>query len=595
MSIPVLPQHDPSAVERRTRLAAQRNAIGYNYELFRGLAMANAVPKEDEPHAHWFVIVAEALAKIALNAEKVQGKLSSLHPSHPGNSELLMAIKSAEKGGMHVVFDALAALAEGDYDKGRASTFDDFSALFATIPMPSKAKTFRDDLEFARMRIAGPNPMMLTRLGKMPDHFPVTEAHVARAMQVYRSTGMDASNLTLEGALATGRAFLTDYVALDGAISGSWKGTKKFIYAPLVLFMTIGVERALVPVAIQCAQKPSADAPILTPADGVRWQMAKTAANVAEGNLHQAVFHLGRTHLVLEPMILAARRNLSSNHPVARLLAPHFEGTLYINDAANTKLMGPGGGVEAVMALPIEVSRSAAEQAARDWSFTGSMLHADLAARGVDSSETLASYAYRDDALLVHGAIREWVESFVRTYYVDDASVRDDVELQGMFAEMSARDGGRLKDVPQLRTVGDLVSALTHIIFTGSAQHAAVNFPQLQEMSFAPGFPLAGYAPSSAKEDSTEADWLAMLPPLGLAHYQSTLGVLLGSVRYTTLGHYSYEPIISPFAGDSRLDPHVRAFRRRLEEVETLITQRNTSRVPYLFLLPSLIPQSTNI
>lgn len=594
MTIPVLPSHDPELAARQARIAAARTSLAYNYNRFTGVGLASAVPKEDAPHAGWFALVADVLVKIAINAGEVQGKLSRLHPDHPHSSVLLEVIRSAEKGGMHAVFDELATLAEGGEDKGTASALKDFDALFASSPLPTKATRFQFDSEFARMRVAGPNPMMLKRVTRLPENFAVTSADVRRALAHYEGLKLDVQGGELENALAEGRAFVTDYAALDGAAAGNWKGAQKFVYAPLALFVTAGADRILYPVAIQCAQKPGLDAPILTPADGYRWMMAKTVVQVADGNLHQSVFHLGRTHLVLESAVLAARRSLATNHPVSRLLEPHFEGTLYINDAADTKLTGPGGGVEAVMTVKIDVARAAAEAAARDWSFTGSMLRTELASRGVDDTDALPDYAFRDDALLIFDAIHDWVESFVRVYYKDAAAVRGDVELQAMFREMAASDGGRLRDVPAIHDIKSLTTALTHIIFTASAQHAAVNFPQLQEMSYAPGFPLGGYAPPPGA-NATERDWLAMLPPIGLAHYQSTLGIMLGSVRYTELGAYPHEPIIKPFAGDGRLHDHLAGFQSRLKAIESLIAQRNLSRVPYTFLMPSQIPQSINI
>ena len=148
--------------------------------------------------------------------------------------------------------------------------------------------------------------------------------------------------------------------------------------------------------------------------------------------------------------------------------------------------------------------------------------------------------------------------------------------------------------MPSLATVNDVDNALPHVIFTASAQHAVVNFAQLQEMSYAPAYPLSGYAPAPSDKEATEQDWFAMLPPLGLAHYQSTLGVMLGSVRHTMLGHYPHDTF-RPFANDDRLTPFVAGLKTRLEHVETVIRLRNQSREPYMFLMPSLIPQSINI
>ena len=57
------------------------------------------------------------------------------------------------------------------------------------------------------------------------------------------------------------------------------------------------------------------------------WDKAKTAVQAADGNYHEAVSHLGQTHLVVEAFVMATENQLSG-HPVAKLLQPHFEGTL---------------------------------------------------------------------------------------------------------------------------------------------------------------------------------------------------------------------------------------------------------------------------
>lgn len=42
--------------------------------------------------------------------------------------------------------------------------------------------------------------------------------------------------------------------------------------------------------------------------------------------------HLAQTHLVSEAFCLATQRTLAPSHPLHVLLAPHFEGTLFINE-----------------------------------------------------------------------------------------------------------------------------------------------------------------------------------------------------------------------------------------------------------------------
>ena len=41
---------------------------------------------------------------------------------------------------------------------GPASSLEDYDQLFQFIPVPAASRNFRDDSEFAAMRVAGPNP-----------------------------------------------------------------------------------------------------------------------------------------------------------------------------------------------------------------------------------------------------------------------------------------------------------------------------------------------------------------------------------------------------------------------------------------------------
>ena len=98
------------------------------------------------------------------------------------------------------------------------------------------------------------------------------------------------------------------------------------------------------------------------------------------------------------------------------------------------------------------------------------------------------------------------------------------------------------------------------------------------------------HAPApTTKTGATEADYLAMLPPLDMAELQLELGYLLGSVHYTQLGEY----------GDQFTDPKVKAplerFQDRVEDIGDAIADRNTRRAPYEHLVPTGIPQSINI
>jgi arachidonate 15-lipoxygenase len=186
------------------------------------------------------------------------------------------------------------------------------------------------------------------------------------------------------------------------------------------------------------------------------------------------------------------------------------------------------------------------------------------------------------------------VTAYVRIYYPNDADLQQDHELQNWVREVAAQEGGRINGLPsdgKLAGVDDLINLLTLVIFTCSVQHAAVNFPQYDLMSYVPMMPLASYAQApTAKNGATEADYLAMLPPLDMAELQVELGFMLGSVYYTQLGQYDEDQFRDP-----RLVEPLAAFKKRIAAIGEVIAERNQLRRPYQFLTPAGIPQSINI
>ncbi|MET0404967.1 MAG: lipoxygenase family protein, partial [Cystobacter sp.] len=476
---------------------------------------------------------------------------------------------------------------------GEAPSLAAFTKPFSLLLLPSVASNYDTDLLFARMRLAGPNPLVIQRIEAPDPRFPVTDAQYRAAMG-----GADDS---LPRAGAEGRLYLADYAVFDGLATGTTSGGKKYIEAPLALFAVPpegAADRRLRPVAIQLSQK--AGAPIFTPGDGTSWLLARLHVQVADGNYHELISHLGLTHLVLEEFAMATPRQLSTQHPLYLLLTPHFQGTLSINDGAESSLIAPGGPVDLLLSVEIGASTRVCVEAVAGHRINQSFLPRALALRGVDDPSKLPDYPYRDDALLLWNDIHAWVGDYLSLYYEDDAAVRADYELQNWVQELGSPSVGKLRDLGEqdgsIQTRAYLVDLVTYVIFTASAQHAAVNFPQRTIMSFTPAMPLAAYAPApSIVEPLLPASTqLAHLPPLQMALLQQIVGIGLGNIYFTRLGAYDAYLRESWFQ-DPRVGSLLGVFQERLGRTEREIGRRNLSRIPYDTLLPSSIPQSINI
>lgn len=584
-----------------------------------GVPLAVKVPLSDEPSLPWLLDVAKVGLKIVENA---------------------LAIRRAQRGGAESVGDA-AALAELDGLKEEIATLErvhgerrdasvleeaagvalherrrgrvkeiheilrrraevsglqlhetlaSYEALFQTIPLPAIAHTFMEDSTFAELRVAGENPMLITSISALPANFPLSAEAYAEV------TGGD----DLARALAAKRVFLLDYVSLTDIIPGSYQGLQKYTWSPIALFYRPDGGGSLAPVAIQCGQDP-AKHPLFTPSRAGRswgWEMAKAVVQIADINYHELYAHLGRTHLFVEAFCVATHRQLAEVHPLSVLLLPHFEGTLFINNSAATGLIAPGGPIDTIFGGSITSIEKASARDRLRYNFTAAMLENDLEARGVADASVLPDYPYRDDARLVWGAIHDWVSAYLNIYYANDAAVTGDTELAAWLAELSGQ--GLVQGVPAVSDRQTLADVVTMMIFTASAQHAAVNYPQAPLMSFPPAATGGGWGPGPDVVTPTEAAWAALFPPMSVAQQQMQLLQLLGGTWYTKLGEYRTNDVLDrPWFEDPRVTAAggpLDRFRAALSGIEDAINIRNQSRkVAYTFLLPSLIPQSINI
>ncbi|WP_445245001.1 lipoxygenase family protein [Microcoleus sp. OTE_8_concoct_300] len=486
-----------------------------------------------------------------------------------------------------------------DFSTARFQDFaslESYNSLFVDIPLPQISKRFQEDLIFAYMRVAGPNPLMLQQLSERDQPLQVTNEKYQQIIERFKFAD------SLEAALQEGRLYKADYSMLKNMAQGSFPhNVKKYPGAPLALFAVPPVNsssRSLIPVAIQCQQPSvSENPPVFTPLDGDNWMVAKTIVNMADSNYHELVSHLGRTHLFVEPFVLATKRKLPANHKLRILLEPHFEGTILINYGAHKSLIAPGGQVDKLLASTIEDDQVLAIEGAKSYlhSFNDVMFPKTLTSHGVSDSDQLPEYPYRDDGLLIWDAIKTWVSAYLSIYYTSDQQLLKDKDLQNWAQELVSDQGGRLKnfgedDLGGIKTLGYLIDAVSSVIFTASAQHAAVNFPQSELMSYAPAFPLALYSPAPTSSEE-QGNFMSMLPSVDRAQTQIEVLGLLGSVYYTKLGQYN-----KGHFKDAKVMSYLGQFQNQLRDIEVEISKKNFSRLmPYKFLLPSQIPQSINI
>ncbi|MDB4966847.1 MAG: Arachidonate 15-lipoxygenase [Myxococcales bacterium] len=465
------------------------------------------------------------------------------------------------------------------------------------LPPPAEVQNYRRDCAFARNRIDGPNPLLLQRVidaAWLAAHLPISDEQFKSVMGPER---------TLADELRDGNLFAADYTLLEQSllpplpIKRDTRWREKYMPAPVALFcQRPGVDPfcSLVPVAILIDQNGARDPnPLYLRGAGDAWELAKTYVEIAEFNLQAMSSHLYRHHYLAEPFSVSAHRQLSPNHPLYVLLEPHLAYTLAVNSAAFDLMKKAGSVFDEIYAGELSETRQIMITSYNSWTVRQQAFDADIGARGV--AEVPAEFPWRDDSRLWLAPIRRFVDSYVRLWYRDDEAVRRDWELQAFVNELQADDGGRLRGLlatPRLDTLDALIELLAQFLFTTGPGHAAVHYPQSDYFTYIPAFPGAAYLPPPENgEPITQERLIATLPPFpqGADQFQNNQ---IANYRYDRFGDYSAYSLSRVKAAA----PAIAQLQRDLEEIERTISERNSRRArPYLYVLPSLVPNSINI
>ena len=579
-----LPQYEKEMAARKQALTTRQSEYRYMHQM--GLPIAEKFYTRDSGGLSWLRKILVAMYKSRSNLEaylKASGK--EFEKPLPQSSIQELAGYLRTKNVVELLNYHITDLGRVKDSDGIAKSIDEYKAIFQKEPLPAIAEVFQEDWVFGRAYVAGPNPMVLRRLEAPLKHCKINDDHLRKSPHF--------ANDSLYAMISDGRAYYVDYSFLDGMEPGKHFDRTKNIGPPIVFLGVPKTQKSLMPIAIQMGQNPD-KYPIFTPVDQWAWQMAKLFVQGCDGTYQEVISHLAHTHLLIEPFAIATRRCLAENHPLYLLLDPHFEGTLPINSLAFKKLILPGQAVDRLVSAEIQSVYGLLQRERLNFSFKERLVPEELKRRGVDDATCLPDHPYRDDAHAVWDVIRKWVSDYLEYYYKLDEDIVKDAELAAWCTELSDPNQGAIKDLGDkgmIRTRKDLIDTVTLVIFTGSAQHAAVNFAQRTDMAFCPAYPLASFHTPPVDLSATEEDYLKMLPPLDLALRAEQALVFLGSVQHGLLGYYGVN-----YFKDQAVVRRMVSFQLELASLDLRIGERNQQLpLPYVHLQPRRIPKSINI
>ncbi|XP_041822016.1 arachidonate 12-lipoxygenase, 12R-type-like [Chelmon rostratus] len=444
-------------------------------------------------------------------------------------------------------------------------------------------KHWKEDAFFAYQFLNGVNPMMIRRCTALPGNFPVTDDMVFLHGQCSLAAEMKKGNI-----------FLCDYKLLDGAKPNVINGKKQYLMAPLVLLHKTPDDK-LMPIAIQLKQTPADDNPIFLPSDSeYDWLLAKIFVRSADFSAHQLDVHLLRTHLLAEVFAVSLLRHLPMVHPLYKLLIPHTRYTLQINYLARLLLISETGVFTEFAASGGEGMMTILKRSLSSITYSSLCIPDDIAERGL---EAVPDFYYRDDGLRLWDIIHRFVQEMLCYYYKSDAEVQQDSELQNWIGDIFKHGflSQACTGIPQrFATVGELVKFVTMVIFTGSAQHSAVNSGQYDFGGWMPNTPISlQLPPPTTKGTASEATMLQTLPDVSTT-VQGMATVWLLSKRssdFIPLGQYP----------DDHFSEEVpckvtKVFQGELEVLSAAIKVRNKClEVPYTYMDPTEVENSVAI
>ncbi|EDO29209.1 predicted protein, partial [Nematostella vectensis] len=454
---------------------------------------------------------------------------------------------------------------------------------------------WKDDHVFGMQFMNGVNPLVLDRCDKFPENLAPLDGLVDdlldRGKSLYRE-------------MKDGHIYKVDYKILEEIprhMQGSGKDKERYMAEPIALFYA-NKSGDLIPIAIQLYQKPGEGNPVWTPHDApLDWLYAKMWLKNADIQAHQVIHRLLLTHVMTEPFTVATWRQLPSIHPVHRLLFSHMRNTLALNVTARNELIGKDG----ILAQTLSIGGGESlvqlmQKFYKKFNWEDMDVPNLLKRKGLDDKTKLQGYFYRDDALSLWNALKNFVREFLGVFYKSDKDVTDDTEIQAWLSDISTNGFPTLqghqdhKFPNMIRTRYQLVHLLTCVIFNCTCQFAAVNSGQLEMSLFMPNAPCCLHLPPPTTKGVVDLETIMLALPtkketavhLGLMHVFSKCAEDEVSFGKNLCCQFQ-EPEVSTI---------IERYQNELQKISESIRKRNEGLTwPYRSLLPEGIPNGITI
>jgi len=211
------------------------------------------------------------------------------------------------------------------------------------------------------------------------------------------------------------------------------------------------------------------------------------------------------------------------------------------------------------------------------------------------NQQPLPSYDYRDHGIPMWDVIHTYANGILKTFYADDHAVATDKEIQHWGKEIAV--AGKMRGFPtSISTIDQLTDIVTSIIFTCSAQHAAVNFIQYDMLAWIPNMPLT----LQIVEYPTTKNQITMQYIFGiLPNNMRSAGTVSAVKVLSQLPRFGWQTLMHPIKWkNSQAQDVTNQYVAALQKISSEVESKNAGRTPltnYWVLDPKNIPLSIGI
>ena len=201
------------------------------------------------------------------------------------------------------------------------------------------------------------------------------------------------------------------------------------------------------------------------------WPIAAKLALCALSNHTSLVRHWNWLHLACGgPFAIATRNQLSSDHPLRRILWPHMFGTQYSNDIGMEVQMNSSGDFPNIFSFTFRGMCHLFSETYREYRVSQINPPMDAEQRGIRDGGF--DTPTQDNLEELFSVIRAHTDGYVRAYYRDDAKIRDDEDLRHWLDELEQLIPNGIGELVSEPLTRDSVSNITaSFIYLGCVHH----------------------------------------------------------------------------------------------------------------------------